>query len=72
MDKQKKVKLVCLPYAGGSAMMYKAWIDRFADTAEIVQLELPGRVTLRLSYAQVTVMLLIRLTSLSRSAAWTS
>jgi len=43
MDKQKKVKLVCLPYAGGSAMMYKAWIDRFADTAEIVQLELPGR-----------------------------
>jgi surfactin synthase thioesterase subunit len=43
MDKQKKVKLVCLPYAGGSAMMYKAWIDRFADTAEIVQPELPGR-----------------------------
>lgn len=39
----KKLKLVCLPYAGGSALMYRAWNGIFPDFVEIVQLELPGR-----------------------------
>lgn len=44
MEKRnKKMKVVCLPYAGGSALMYGRWKNLFDDRIEIVQLELPGR-----------------------------
>lgn len=39
----KRIKLVCIPYAGGSAMMYGKWQEKFRDNIEIVPLELPGR-----------------------------
>lgn len=40
---KKKMKLVCLPYAGGSAMMYGRWRGKLGKDIEILQLELPGR-----------------------------
>lgn len=36
------MKLVCLPYAGGSALMFSAWKERFPDV-EVIPMELPGR-----------------------------
>lgn len=39
----KKIKVVCIPYAGGSAMMYGKWKDKFGKNIEILPLELPGR-----------------------------
>ncbi|WDV47160.1 thioesterase domain-containing protein [Clostridiaceae bacterium M8S5] len=38
-----KVKLFCIPYAGGSANIYKTWNEYFGDNVEINPLELPGR-----------------------------
>lgn len=40
---KEKMKLVCIPYAGGSAMMYGKWKGKLNDDIEVVQLELPGR-----------------------------
>lgn len=37
-----KSRLFCFPYAGGSAGMYKNWIQHFEET-EIVAIQLPGR-----------------------------
>lgn len=38
------MKLLCFPYAGGSALIYKARLkDYLNDKIEIVQIELPGR-----------------------------
>ncbi|GFN33212.1 thioesterase II family protein [Paenibacillus xylaniclasticus] len=36
------MKLFCIPYAGASAVIYKSWIP-YANTIEIVPMELPGR-----------------------------
>ncbi|GAA1918382.1 thioesterase II family protein [Streptantibioticus ferralitis] len=40
---QRRVRLFCLPYAGGSARSYLPWSRPLADVAEVVPLELPGR-----------------------------
>lgn len=42
-NEKRKMKLVCLPYAGGSAMMYGKWKGKLDHDIEICQLELPGR-----------------------------
>jgi medium-chain acyl-[acyl-carrier-protein] hydrolase len=36
-------RLICLPYAGGGASMYREWPALFPDWLEIVALRLPGR-----------------------------
>lgn len=36
-------RLLCLPYAGGSSVMYRAWGEALADTADVLPLCLPGR-----------------------------
>ncbi|GGX75533.1 thioesterase II family protein [Streptomyces hiroshimensis] len=37
------VRLLCLPYAGGSPVMYRAWGEELAGTADVLPLCLPGR-----------------------------
>lgn len=38
------MKLLCLPYAGGSAQIYKSKFERYLDdTIQIIPIELPGR-----------------------------
>ncbi|MEU9350969.1 alpha/beta fold hydrolase [Streptomyces griseoloalbus] len=37
------VRLLCLPYAGGSPAMYRAWDKALAGTADVLPLCLPGR-----------------------------
>ncbi len=39
----KKIKLFCLPYAGGSATIYLKWRQYLNDNIEIYPVELPGR-----------------------------
>ena len=43
MKETKKIKLYCIPYAGGSAAIYYRWRPYFQDNIEIVPLELKGR-----------------------------
>jgi medium-chain acyl-[acyl-carrier-protein] hydrolase len=38
-----RLRLFCLPYAGGSAGAYYSWLDAFADDIEVCPVELPGR-----------------------------
>ena len=38
-----KIKLFCVPYAGGSATMYHKWKKHLDDEIELVPVELPGR-----------------------------
>jgi medium-chain acyl-[acyl-carrier-protein] hydrolase len=39
----KKIKLFCLPYAGGSSIIYKKWQPLLPDDIELVAVELAGR-----------------------------
>lgn len=39
----KKVKLFCIPYAGGSASIYLRWKKYFKEQVEIYPIELAGR-----------------------------
>lgn len=43
MSGASRIRLLCLPYAGGSAQSYLRWSRPLADVAEVVALELPGR-----------------------------
>jgi len=38
-----RTKLFCIPYAGGSAMIYKKWEGLLGDTIELIPIELAGR-----------------------------
>lgn len=38
-----RVRLFCLPYAGGSAAIYRAWVGAAPPEIELVPIELPGR-----------------------------
>ena len=38
-----RVRLFCLPYAGGSAALYRAWPDLLPADIEVCPIELPGR-----------------------------
>lgn len=39
----KKIKLFCLPYAGGSSSIYSRWNKRLGDIIEVQSIELSGR-----------------------------
>jgi surfactin synthase thioesterase subunit len=39
----RKIKLICIPYAGGSAQVYKNWNKYLDSTIEIIPIELAGR-----------------------------
>ena len=38
-----KTKILCIPYAGGSAAIYKGWQKYLGETMELVPVELSGR-----------------------------
>jgi medium-chain acyl-[acyl-carrier-protein] hydrolase len=38
-----KLRLFCLPYAGGGAGIYRSWFDEFPSTIEVCAVQLPGR-----------------------------
>jgi medium-chain acyl-[acyl-carrier-protein] hydrolase len=38
-----RLRLFCLPYAGGGASIYSRWQDDFPDDVEVCAVELPGR-----------------------------
>ncbi len=40
---QPRLRLVCLPYAGGAASLYRAWPTRLAPEIDVCPVELPGR-----------------------------
>ena len=40
---KEKIKLFCIPYAGGSASVYKKWNLSLADNIELCPIELAGR-----------------------------
>ncbi|WP_154117326.1 thioesterase II family protein [Paenibacillus monticola] len=40
-----KIKLFCIPYAGGSAVIYHSWKTYLNEQIELIPLELPGRGT---------------------------
>ncbi|MFI5800206.1 thioesterase II family protein [Streptomyces sp. NPDC051677] len=42
-DPTRTTKLVCLPYAGAGASLYRPWTALAGDALEIVALHLPGR-----------------------------
>ncbi|WP_121614368.1 thioesterase II family protein [Mesobacillus foraminis] len=37
------VRLLCFPYAGGSALAYRKWTQSLADEIEVCPVQLPGR-----------------------------
>ena len=41
--KHAKVRLVCLPHAGGGSVAYQAWAVDLAPDIEVVAIRLPGR-----------------------------
>ncbi|GAA4115440.1 thioesterase domain-containing protein [Aquimarina addita] len=42
---KEKIKLFCIPYAGGSANMYNSWQSELAENIELYPIELAGRGT---------------------------
>ncbi len=38
-----RLKLLCLPFAGGSSVAYREWGRQLPDSIEVLALELPGR-----------------------------
>ena len=38
-----KIRLVCLPYAGAGASLFRSWIDRAPTGMQITRVQLPGR-----------------------------
>ena len=37
------LRLFCFPYAGGTALVYRDWIDKVPPTVQVLAVELPGR-----------------------------
>ncbi len=44
-NRQAKLRLFCLPYAGGSASSFRTWSNNLPLTVEVCLIELPGRGT---------------------------
>ena len=42
-DSQTKLRLICFPFAGGSASFYYAWAKKMPKHVELICIELPGR-----------------------------
>lgn len=40
---EAQLRLFCLPYAGGSALIYRSWLHKLPPGVEVCALELPGR-----------------------------
>ena len=40
-----KLKLICLPFAGGSSQAYRSWVGLLPSSIELIAIELPGRGT---------------------------
>ncbi|OUC11712.1 MAG: putative thioesterase [Alkalinema sp. CACIAM 70d] len=40
---QAPLRLFCLPYAGGSALNFRSWVNQLPTTIEVCPIELPGR-----------------------------
>ncbi len=40
-----RLRLFCLPYAGGGATAYRSWAERLPETIEVCPIQLPGRET---------------------------
>ena len=38
-----RVRLLCLPYAGAGAAIYRKWPEQFAESIDVCPIELPGR-----------------------------
>ncbi len=38
-----KLRLFCLPYAGGAATVFRSWVDAFGPEVDVCPVELPGR-----------------------------
>ena len=38
-----RLRLVCFPFAGGTAALYRRWRDALPATVEVCAVELPGR-----------------------------
>ncbi|PSB57477.1 thioesterase II family protein [Chamaesiphon polymorphus] len=55
---QAKIRLFCLPYAGGWSQIYRPWVDRLSPEIELYAIELPGRGP-RLSEAPITDLSLL-------------
>ena len=42
-DNKEQIKLLLLPYAGGSALFYSRWVKYLSKHIKMVPIELPGR-----------------------------
>jgi medium-chain acyl-[acyl-carrier-protein] hydrolase len=42
-DARAGLRLICLPYAGGSAAVFRPWAETLAPVAEVCAVQLPGR-----------------------------
>lgn len=42
-DRDARLRLVCLPYAGGGAAIFRPWMRRLPSAIEVVPVRLPGR-----------------------------
>jgi len=40
---QPRVKLFCLPFAGGSSVAYRDWGRRLPESVDVIAIEIPGR-----------------------------
>lgn len=45
LDMERKVRLFCLPYAGGAASIFRSWSALLPTEIEVCPIELPGRGT---------------------------
>jgi medium-chain acyl-[acyl-carrier-protein] hydrolase len=57
-NSQAKLRLFCLPYAGGWSQIYRPWVDSLSPEIELYAIELPGRGP-RLSEAPITDLSLL-------------
>lgn len=44
-NSQARIRLFCLPYAGGGALTYRTWADSLPSSVAVCAVELPGRGT---------------------------
>jgi len=42
---QAALRLFCFPYAGGSAAIFRKWVENLPQTIELCAVELPGRIS---------------------------
>lgn len=41
-ETMNRIKLYCLPYAGGSRYIYKSWVKTYSKTTEIIPIDYSG------------------------------